>query len=222
MGSRERKRAQRRKRKRRSSERSAEAGTGGPEGAGERADSGEAAEGADAEPEALDPMLVRRESGQGNGSIGGTSTTATESRSERRNREAREALEPLHEGERPTVVTVAAVISTAVVVLSILGYALWDVLRPDEPRPEAGGVVIFVAIVGPMAWGLWRARYWAVLGFQTVLLFVVVISAVGLVSSLSVLLAVGNLVLVAASGTLFYFMIKAWARIQMPTRLPRE
>jgi hypothetical protein len=145
-----------------------------------------------------------------------------ESPSQRRNREAREALEPLREDERPAVVTVAAVICTLVVVASVLGYALWDPLRPDEPRPAAGGVVVFLAIVGPMAWGLWKARYWAVLGFQTVLLFVVVISAVGFVSSLSVLLAIGNLALMAAAGALFYFMIKACARIQMPSRLPRE
>lgn len=212
MGSRERKRAERQKRKRRSAERRAESS------AGARTDRA-------AEPESeptLDPMLVRREGGQGNGSIGGTSAEPGESASERRNREAREQLEPLHEGERPAVVTVAAILSTVVVALSILGYALWDVLRPDEPRPQLGGVVIFATVIGAMAWGLWKARYWAVLGFQTVLVLVIVISAVGLISSLSVLLAVGNLVLLAGAGLLFYFMIKAWARIQMPSRLPRE
>jgi hypothetical protein len=32
----------------------------------------------------------------------------------------------------------------------------------------------------------------------------------------------GTLLLIAIAGTLFYFMVKAMARIQMPERAPRE
>jgi hypothetical protein len=148
-------------------------------------------------------------------------SAAEETPSERKNREAREALEPLGEGERPAVVTVAAVISGVITVLSLLGYALWDVLR-DEERPDLIGVIALVGITGPMAWGLWKVRYWAVLGFQTVLVLVMISSAIALVGSFSLGLAIGNLLVLAVSGTLFYFMIKAWARIQMPERLPRQ
>jgi uncharacterized membrane protein len=144
---------------------------------------------------------------------------AAESPSERKDREAREALEPLEEGERPTVVTVAAVICAVLTVLSLLGYALWDVLR-DEERPDLIGVIAFVGLLAPMAWGLWKARYWAVLGFQTTLVLVMIASALALLGSFSVGLAIGNLILLAGAGTLFYFMIKAWARIQMPERAP--
>jgi hypothetical protein len=41
-------------------------------------------------------------------------------------------------------------------------------------------------------------------------------SAFGLVVVTSVLQAVGTTLLLAGSGTLFYFMIRAMARIQMP------
>jgi hypothetical protein len=187
MGSRERKRAARQKRKARSTDRR------------------------DATPEAQEPAQA------GNGTGSPDAIAAAETPSERKNREAREALEPLAEGERPTVVTVGAVVCTVLTVLAIAGYALWDVLR-DEPRPNAIGVVAFTVMVGAMAYGLWRARYWAVLGFQTALVLVIIANALGLVASLSLLQAVANLLLLAGAGALFYFMIKAWARIQMPTR----
>lgn len=153
----------------------------------------------------------------GNGSGSPDTIAAAESASERKDREAREALEPLAEGERPTVVTVGAVICTVLTILAIAGYALWDVLR-DEQRPDTIGVVAFTVMVGLMAYGLWRTRYWAVLGFQTTLVLVIIANALGLVAAFSILQAVANLLLLAAAGVLFWFMIKAWARIQMPSR----
>jgi hypothetical protein len=140
---------------------------------------------------------------------------------EERNRVAREALEPLREDERPPIVTVAAVISMAIAVLSVAGFALWDVLR-DDPRPNAIGTISFAVLIGAMAYGLWRTRYWAVLGFQAALVLVILAAALGAISALTVGLLIGNLVMAAIAGTLFYFMVKAMARIQMPERTPRE
>jgi hypothetical protein len=142
-------------------------------------------------------------------------------RYEDRNRAAREALEPLREDERPPVVTAAAVISMTIAVLSLAGFALWGVLR-DDPRPNAIGTISFVVLLGAMAYGLWRARYWAVLGFQAALVLVILMATLGMAGALTVGLLVGNLVIIAIAGTLFYFMIKALARIQMPERVPRE
>ncbi|MGI8462120.1 MAG: hypothetical protein ACR2OC_10885 [Solirubrobacterales bacterium] len=191
MGSRERKRVERQKRKTRSAER-------------------------------RDSAAGTVASTSSNGSGDEQDVTATaESASERKNREARESLEPLAEGERPTVVTVSAVICTVLVILSVLGYALWDVFQ-DDPRPQAFGVAVFVVLIGAMAYGLWRGRYWAVLGFQSTLVLVIIASALGLLASLSLFLALGNLILMVGAGALFYFMIRAWARIQMPTRGTHE
>lgn len=142
-------------------------------------------------------------------------------RYEERNRAAREALEPLAEDERPAVVTVAAVISLAIAVLSLAGFVLWDVLR-DDPRPNAVGTISFVILVGAMAYGLWRTRYWAVLGFQAALVLVLLAATLAMIGALTVGLLIGNLVILAVAGTLFYFMVKAMARIQMPERAPRE
>jgi len=147
--------------------------------------------------------------------------SAIASRYEERNVEERQKLAPLQEAERPTVVTIAAVISAVVAVASIVGYALWDVLR-DDPRPPAISVISFVIVIGAMAIGLWRARYWAVLGFQATLVLVMLATTLGTIGALTVGLAIGNFLLLAAAGTLFYFMIKAMARIQMPERAPRR
>jgi hypothetical protein len=142
-------------------------------------------------------------------------------RYEEKNRVAREALEPLPEDERPPVVTVAAVISMTIAVLSIAGLALWDVLR-DDPRPNGIGAISFAVLVGAMAYGLWGTRYWAVLGFQAALVLVILAATLQMISALTVGLLIGNLAVVVIAGTLFYFMVKALARIQLPERAPRD
>jgi threonine/homoserine/homoserine lactone efflux protein len=68
-----------------------------------------------------------------------------------------------------------------------------------------------------MTIGMWRARYWAVLGFQMLLLLVILASALGLVQVSTIPEAVATVALLAGAGTLFYFMIRAMARVQMPS-----
>jgi len=189
-GARDRKRAERQKRKRRSAERPAPA----------------------------DPQPTL-ETGQTNGGPQPTESFQERlaRRSEERNAEARAKLEPLDAGERPGAVTVGAVVSlilavviTVSAVLAIAGVDAGD--REIRPLPLIG----FSAVLWAMAIGMWRARYWAVLGFQTLLLLVLLASAFGLVVVNTVLQAVGTTLLLAGSGVLFYFMIRAMARIQMP------
>jgi len=138
-------------------------------------------------------------------------------RSEERNAEARAKLQPLDEGERPGAVTVGAVVSAILAVIisvsAILAIAGVDAGGRDiKPFP----LIVFSVVLWAMAIGMWRARYWAVLGFQTLLLLVLLASAFGLVVVSTVPQAVGTTLLLAGSGVLFYFMIRAMARIQMP------
>jgi hypothetical protein len=142
-------------------------------------------------------------------------------KAEERNREAREALEPLAEGERPLVVTIGAVVA-ALVVLSILaGYFAGADVNGDKPL--LAQVLAPALLMGAMAWGLWHARYWAVLGFQLVLVLLIFSAFFGLVvQAATVAQVLATLALLAVAGTFFYFMVKAMARIQMPTRLPRD
>ena len=142
-------------------------------------------------------------------------------RAEQRNQEAREALEPLAEGERPTVVTVGAIVAALIALSIAIGYLAG--VEVDGEKPKLPQVLAPALIMGIMAWGMWHARYWAVLGFQLILVFVIFSAFFGLVvGASSVGQILGTLGLLIVAGTFFYFMVKAMARIQMPTREPRE
>ena len=187
MGSRERKREERRKRKRRAAERATET-------VSEPVNGGTTTGGA---AESFEERIARR--------------------SEERNAEARARLEPLAAGERPTAVTVGAAVSallaivfTVSAVLAAAGVEVGG--RVPEPVP----IAFFAAVLWLMAWGMYRARYWAVLGFQMILVLTMLASALGLVQVATVLQALGTTVLLLGSGLLFYFLIRAMARIQMP------
>ena len=152
---------------------------------------------------------------------GGDRMTRGYARAEQRNQEAREALEPLAEGERPTVVTLGAIVAALIALSVVVGYAAGG--EVDGERPKLPQVVAPAVIMGMMAWGMWHARYWAVLGFQLLLVIVLFSAFFGLVvGATSVAQILGTLLLLAVAGTFFYFMVKAMARIQMPTRQPRE
>jgi hypothetical protein len=138
-------------------------------------------------------------------------------RAEQRNQEARESLEPLADGERPLVVTIGAVLAGLIAVSILAGYITGVEVDGDKPRFVQ--VLAPALIMGMMAWGLWRARYWAVLGFQLLLVFLIFSAVFGLAVQASSLAEIAaTLGLLAVSGTFFFFMVKAMARIQMPTR----
>jgi hypothetical protein len=143
---------------------------------------------------------------------------------EERNQAAREKLEPLEPDERPVVVTIGAVVSALIALVfwvsTVLAATGHVTVRGNEPSPIAAGVL--AAVLTAMAWGMWRARYWAVLGFQAFLAIALLAATLGLIQVEAWPQAVGTVLVIAAAGTLFYFMIKAMARIQMPERRPPD
>jgi hypothetical protein len=138
-------------------------------------------------------------------------------RAEQRNQEVRESLEPLTEGERPLAVTIGAAIAGLIAVSILAGYLAGVQVEGDKPR--LAQVLAPALIMGVMSWGMWRARYWAVLGFQLLLVFLIFSAVFGLAVQAS---SVGEFAatsgLLAIAGTFFFFMVKAMARIQMPSR----
>jgi hypothetical protein len=138
-------------------------------------------------------------------------------RAEERNQEVRESLEPLAEGERPLVVTIGAVLAGLICASILAGYLAGVEVEGDKPR--LAQVLAPALIMGVMAWGMWRARYWAVLGFQLLLVFLIFSAVFGLAVQASSLAEIATtLGLLIVSGTFFFFMVKAMARIQMPSR----
>jgi len=138
-------------------------------------------------------------------------------KAEQRNQAARDALEPLDAGERPTVVTVGAIVSGLIALSIVAGYLAG--VEVDGETPKVAQVVAPALIMGVMAWGMWQARYWAVLGFQLILVFLIFSAVFGLaVQASTVAQFAATLGLLAVAGTFFFFMVKAMARIQMPQR----
>jgi hypothetical protein len=144
-------------------------------------------------------------------------------RSRAKNDAARAALKPLARGERPTAVTVGAiaavVLAAANVVAMIVG---WDSLGGDTDAGRAAAfTILWSVILLVVAWGMWRSRYWAVLGMQTLLGITLVLASLSLISASSVGAVLILVLILAAAGSLFWFLVKAMARIQMPERPTR-
>jgi len=128
----------------------------------------------------------------------------------------RAELEPLAPGERPRAVTVAAIVAA---LFGLLNIALWVAgVGVEGERPEPGQTFIFAALMFVAAWGMWQARYWAVIGFQALLALVLIIATLAVFVSDSVLEALALLALLFFGGWLFWKLIRAMARLQMPTR----
>jgi len=131
---------------------------------------------------------------------------------------ARARLVPLREKERPAAVTVAAIVAAAIALSNIVG-RIAGIEINGKPVPVSA-IVVQGALMLTCAIGMWYARYWAVLGFQTLLALFIVIVSLSLIKAESIagVLLAGALLL--AAGTLFWFLVKAMARIQMPERRP--
>jgi hypothetical protein len=147
-------------------------------------------------------------------------------RTEAKNEAARQALEPLTEGERPTVVTVGAIVSGLVALSVVIGWAAGvevtkfgsDGIQQGEGHAPLLSVIVSAGLMSVMAYGMWRARYWAVLGFQAILVLTLLAASLGLLQATKWTQAIGTTVILIGAGAMFYFMIKAMARIQMPER----
>jgi len=200
VSSRDRKRADRRKRKDRSAARPA------AEESGKLDDSGETTASAAGDPSPTDLAAEAEARGV--------------TKSEIRNERAREELEPLEEGERPLVVTIGAVLSiliAASILIAWLAGVKVQVGNTDiNERPSAFQVFPPAILFAVMGYGMMRARYWAVLGFQAIMAIIMIGAFLTLIAATSIFQAVSTAVVLVGAGALFWFTVKALARIQMP------
>jgi hypothetical protein len=138
------------------------------------------------------------------------------SRSEARDAAARAALVPLRQGERPTAVTVAAIVALLLALGNLAAYAAgWKV---HGQRAPVATVAFQAALMLTAAWGMWRGRYWAVLGMEAILAILIVILAILLLKASNIATVLILLAVIAPAGLLFWKLVKAMARIQMPER----
>jgi hypothetical protein len=136
-------------------------------------------------------------------------------RARQRDEEARASLEPLAPGERPVAVAVAAVVAALIAVANVVLVATGSGV--GGRRSVTGGLV-FAALMAVAAVFMWRRKYWAVLGFQALLGLSVITASLSLLVASNVEAVVRSLIVIAVAGTLFWFLIRAMARLQMPSR----
>jgi hypothetical protein len=170
----------------------------------------------------------RRERGRGARAPGGSAEPPSGSAMERayargraRDAAARAALEPLAPGERPTAVTVGAVAAATLALANVVALvAGWDTGpgSGDGDGQAIAGSLLVTGVLCVVSYGMSKARYWAVLGMQTLLAITIIFAALGLVTATDVWAALVLVVIVCAAGALFWFLVKAMARIQMPER----
>jgi hypothetical protein len=166
-----------------------------------------------------DPRNSNPEDGVRRVPAGGESTAGgppgAYARSRRRNEAARADLQPLAPNERPTAVTVAAAVAALIAVGNLVLVATGaDV----GGRQSVTGGLVFAAIMAVAAVFMWRGAYWAVLGFQALLGLSIITASLALLVASNVEAVIRSVAIIAAAGTLFWFLIRAMARLQMPRR----
>jgi hypothetical protein len=145
------------------------------------------------------------------------SAPADLTRSQRKDAEARAQLEPLEAGERPWPVVAGATIA---VVLGTVNLALFLAgVKPhvSGQRPKLLEILVFTGLMLMCGYGMWRLRYWAVLGFQTLLAIGLLGFSLALIKVQSIFWAFVCVVIIAACGYLFWKLVRVLGRIQMPT-----
>jgi hypothetical protein len=140
-------------------------------------------------------------------------------RGRQKDAEARAKLVPLAPGERPRAVTVAAILAA---LLGIANLVLLAVGYEVDEGGQTAGALIFAALMAGAAIGMWRCRYWAVLGFEALLGIAIVFAALSLLVASNLAAVLLCVAVIAVAGPLFWFLIRAMARIQLPARRRNE
>ena len=131
----------------------------------------------------------------------------------------RQGLEPLEEGERPRVVTIAAIVALFFAVANVVATLTVDDLSTDNGDPVVFATVTTSVLV-LAAIGMWARKYWAVLGFQCILGLQIVVFSLALLRVQKWWLGILMVIAIGLLGLLFWKLIRAMARLQMPERPP--
>ncbi len=124
----------------------------------------------------------------------------------------RATLEPLGEDERPPALLVAIAIAVLLALGVVVG-ALTVHGLSSHGGSLAGGVFL-ACVLALLAGGMYRRRYWAVLGFEALLAFQILVTSLALVVASTLLAAGLCLVSIVLAGWLFWKLVRVMGRIQ--------
>ena len=150
---------------------------------------------------------------------GGEHADATaRKRPERGQREEllRAELEPLGEDERPPALLVAVAVSALLALGVIVGAATVHDLRSRGGSLPGGAFLALILLL--LAFGMYQRRYWAVLGFEALLAFQIIVTSLALVVASTIAAAAICVVSVGLGGWLFWKLVRVMGRIQAGER----
>jgi hypothetical protein len=140
----------------------------------------------------------------------------------RRERElaARAALSPLAPDERPrallTAIGVAAVLAAGVLAGAL---SIHNLSRHGGSLPAG----LFIAgVLLALANGMYRRRYWAVLSFEALLAFQIIVTSLALIVAETLLAAAICAMSIGLGGWLFWKLVRVMGRIQATEQQARS
>jgi hypothetical protein len=129
----------------------------------------------------------------------------------------RASLEPLAPGERPPIVTFAAIVAFIFAIANVATALTGNDISSATGDPSVATAVT-TALLLVAGFGMLARQYWAVLGFETILGLQIVFFSLYLIGVQKWWHAIIPLVAIGLLGWLFWKLVSAMARLQMPKR----
>jgi hypothetical protein len=135
-----------------------------------------------------------------------------------REQQVRDALRPLADDEQPTALIVAIVVCVLLAIAVVVGaVSVHDLSRHGGSLPGAALLAVVLAL---LALGMYRHRYWAVLSFEALLAFQIIVTSLALVVASTILAAAACLLSIGLGGWLFWKLVRVMGRVQAGERRP--
>jgi hypothetical protein len=136
-----------------------------------------------------------------------------------RGRRPAEPPPPLGADERPPALLVAIAVCAVLAVGVVISAAtVHDLSRHGGSLP---GALFIAAVLASLAGGMYRRRYWALLGFEALLAFQIVVASLALVVASGAVAALVCVASVALGGWLFWKLVRVLSRVVAGERLQR-
>jgi hypothetical protein len=153
---------------------------------------------------------------RGEASRAGEPTSAARPRGAARDAQIRAALAPLSPGEWPIALRVAIGVCVVLAIAVIVGAAsVHDLSRHGGSLPGAALLAVVLAL---LAQGMYRHRYWAVLSFEALLAFQIIVTSLALVVASTIVAALVCVISVGLGGWLFWKLVRVMGRMQAGER----
>lgn len=134
-----------------------------------------------------------------------------------RDEEIRASLPPLAPGERPRIVTLAAIVAFVFAIANVATALSGNDISTANGDPSVSTAVT-TAVLLVAGFGMLARQYWAVLGFQTILGIQIVFFSLYLVGVQKLWHAIIPVVAIGLLGLLFWKLVRPMAQLQMPRR----